>query len=331
MEEQRSQYQTPLTSRYASKEMSFLFSEKHKFFTWRKLWLHLAKAEQELGLVITDEQIQELEEHIEDIDFDVVSSYEKKLKHDVMAHIHAFQDKCSTAGSIIHLGATSAYVQDNADLISLKKGLDLLILGIGRCVQRLSKFAEEYKDLPTLGYTHLQPAQLTTVGKRACLWIQDLLIDESNLTRLRDGLRFRGIKGATGTQASFLVLFKGDHEKVKRLDKRVAELAGFEKTFAVTGQTYPRKIDCDIISALSSLGSTLHKLCTDIRLLASFKEIEEPFEKSQIGSSAMPYKRNPMRSERCCSLARHLMTLVMNPLQTASVQWMERTLDDSAN
>jgi len=248
-----------------------------------------------------------------------------------MAHVHTFALCCPTAAPIIHLGATSCFVGDNTDLIVLRDGIGLLLPKIARCTQRLAVFAEEYRSMPCLAYTHLQPAQLTTVGKRACLWISDLLMDMRNLTRNRDDLRFRGVKGTTGTQASFLQLFEGDSEKVELLDKLVTEASGFKQSYIVTGQTYSRKVDVDILCSLASLGSTIHKICSDIRLLANFKELEEPFEKSQIGSSAMPYKRNPMRSERCCSLARHLMTLVQDPLMTLSVQWMERTLDDSAN
>ncbi|XP_075563615.1 adenylosuccinate lyase isoform X3 [Pelecanus crispus] len=265
--------------------MGFNFSERKKFGTWRRLWLYLAQAEKSLGLPITDEQIQEMEANLDNIDFKMAAEEEKKLRHDVMAHVHTFAHCCPKAAAIIHLGATSCYVGDNTDLIVLRDGFNLLLPKLARVISRLADFAEKYADLPTLGFTHYQPAQLTTVGKRCCLWIQDLCMDLQNLERARDDLRFRGVKGTTGTQASFLQLFEGDHSKI----------------------------------------------CTDIRLLANLKEIEEPFEKDQIGSSAMPYKRNPMRSERCCSLARHLMTLVLDPLQTASVQWFERTLDDSAN
>uniref|UniRef100_A0A3P9BFA8 Adenylosuccinate lyase n=1 Tax=Maylandia zebra TaxID=106582 RepID=A0A3P9BFA8_9CICH len=284
--EEMNRYRSPLVSRYASKEMSYNFSEK-KFTTWRKLWIFLAKAEKALGLPITDAQIAEMESHAEDIDFAMAAEEERKLRHDVMAHVHTFAHCCPTAAPIIHLGATSCYVGDNT---------------LARVIDRLANFAEEYADLPTLGFTHFQPAQLTTVGKRACLWLQDLVMDVRNLERARDDLRSRGVKGTTGTQASFLQLFKGDHDKVEELDKMVTEMEQFE---------------------------TL--ICTDICLLANLKEIEEPFEKEQIGSSAMPYKRNPMRAERCCSLARHLIALMADPLQTASVQWLERTLDDSAN
>lgn len=302
-----------------------------KFSTWRKLWLWLAKAEQSLGLNITDEQLKEMESNLMKIDFDFAAAQEKRVRHDVMAHVHTFAECCPMSAPIIHLGATSAYVGDNTDLIVMRDGFDILLPKLARCIQRLSTFADDNKDLPCLSYTHLQPAQLSTVGKRACLWIQDLLMDLRNLERARNDLRFRGVKGTTGTQASFLALFDGDDEKVETLDKLVTEMAGFKQHYLVCGQTYSRKIDVDSLSVLASLGSTVHKICTDIRLLANFKELEEPFEKEQIGSSAMPYKRNPMRSERCCSLARHLMCLIQDPLMTASTQWMERTLDDSAN
>ncbi|KAI2666491.1 Adenylosuccinate lyase [Labeo rohita] len=324
-------YRSPLVSRYASKEMAYNFSDKNKFSTWRQLWIYLAEAQKELGLPITDAQLSEMKAHWDDIDFGVAAVEEKKLRHDVMAHVHTFAHCCPTAAPIIHLGATSCYVGDNTDLIMLRDGFDILLPKLARVIDRLAKFAEEYAELPTLGFTHYQPAQLTTVGKRACLWLQDLVMDMRNLQRARDDLRFRGVKGTTGTQASFLQLFDGDHEKVEELDRKVTEKAGFKKSYLVTGQTYSRKVDIDTLCVLASLGATVHKICTDIRLLANQKEIEEPFEKEQIGSSAMPYKRNPMRAERCCSLARHLMALVSDPLQTAAVQWLERTLDDSAN
>jgi len=324
-------YQTPLNSRYSSKEMQFNFSDQKKFSTWRKLWLLLAESEKELGLEITDEQLQEMRQNVDKIDFKLAAEEEKKLRHDVMAHVHTFGAACPKAAPIIHLGATSCYVGDNTDLILLRDGLDILLPKVARCISRLAKFAEQYKDLPTLGFTHLQPAQLTTVGKRACLWIQELVMDEMNLRETRNNLRFRGVKGTTGTQASFMQLFEGDHNKVKELDAKVTAKAGFQRSYAVTGQTYSRKVDADVMSRLSSMGATAHKIATDIRLLASRKEVEEPFEKTQIGSSAMAYKRNPMRSERVCSLARHLITLVQSPLNTCAVQWMERTLDDSAN
>ncbi|XP_043251571.1 adenylosuccinate lyase isoform X2 [Colletes gigas] len=324
-------YRSPLATRYASKEMRYNFSDQHKFSTWRKLWVYLAKAEMELGLAITPEQIAEMESHIDDIDFDACAKEEKATRHDVMAHVHVFGNQCPTAAPIIHLGATSCYVGDNTDLMILRNGFDILLPKLANVLSRLATFATKHRDLPTLGFTHLQPAQLTTVGKRACLWIHDLLMDERALRRARDDLKFRGVKGTTGTQASFLQLFNGDGEKVKQLDRLVTKMAGFEKHYSVTGQTYTRKVDLECLNALSSLGSTVHKVCSDIRLLANMKEVEEPFETTQIGSSAMPYKRNPMRSERCCSIARHLMTLANNAMHTLATQWMERTLDDSAN
>ncbi|KAL7415781.1 L-Aspartase-like protein [Mrakia frigida] len=326
-------YQTPLSSRYASKEMSHLFSNSVRFGTWRNLWLNLAIAEKELGLPIPDEAIEQMKANLtlDEDQFKLAAEEEKKRRHDVMAHVHTFGLVAPAAAGIIHLGATSCYVTDNADLIFLRNGLGLLLDKLAVVISRLADFAEEYKSLPTLGFTHFQPAQLTTVGKRATLWLQELLWDLRNLTRSRADLGFRGVKGTTGTQASFLALFDGDHAKVEALDKRVTELLGFPFAYPVTGQTYSRKIDCDVLGPLASLGSTAHKIATDIRLLANLKEIEEPFEKDQIGSSAMAYKRNPMRSERVCSLARHLMVLQQNSLMTNSVQWFERTLDDSAN
>ncbi|XP_052791194.1 adenylosuccinate lyase-like [Mya arenaria] len=324
-------YRTPLVSRYASPEMAYTFSEMKKFSTWRKLWTWLAKSEKTLGLNISDEQIAEMEANLMNIDFKRAAEEEKKRRHDVMAHVHTFGVCCPKAAAIIHLGATSAFVGDNTDLIVMRDAFDIVLPKLARCIQRLAVFAEQYKNLPCLAYTHLQPAQLTTVGKRACIWIQDLLMDLRNIERARNDLKFRGVKGTTGTQASFLALFEGDEEKVEILDRLVTEMADFKQHFLICGQTYTRKVDIDSLSTLASLGASVHKICTDIRLLANFKELEEPFEKEQIGSSAMPYKRNPMRSERCCALARHLMTLVQDPLMTHSVQWMERSLDDSAN
>ncbi|KAF9300211.1 adenylosuccinase ade13 [Mortierella antarctica] len=324
-------YQSPLTSRYASPEMAANFSDNKRFSTWRKLWLNLAIAEKELGLDIPEGAIEEMKEHIHDIDYELAIAEEKKRRHDVMAHVHTFGVAAPKAAGIIHLGATSCYVTDNGDLIILRDGLDILLPKLARVIQRLSAFAEQYKDLPTLGFTHFQPAQLTTVGKRATLWIQELLWDLRNLTRVREDIGFRGVKGTTGTQGSFLALFEGDHQKVEDLDQRVTELSGFKEYYPVTGQTYSRKIDVDILQPMASFGATVHKIATDIRLLANLKEIEEPFEKDQIGSSAMAYKRNPMRCERACSLARHLQILAQDALGTASVQWLERTLDDSAN
>ena len=326
-------YSTPLSSRYASEEMSKIFSLRNRFSTWRKLWLNLAIAEKEVGLsVITDEAIEQMKQHLEITDKEIQDAAveEAKVRHDVMAHVHVFGETCPLAAGIIHLGATSCFVTDNADLIFLRDAYDVLIPKLVNVIDRLSKFALEYKDLPVLGWTHFQPAQLTTVGKRATLWLQELLWDLRNMVRARNDIGLRGVKGTTGTQASFLSLFHGDHDKVEELDKRVVELLGFDIVYQVTGQTYSRKIDIDVLSPLASFGATAHKFATDIRLLANLKEIEEPFEKSQIGSSAMAYKRNPMRCERVCSLARHLGGLFNDAVQTASVQWFERTLDDSA-
>ena len=331
--EQYAKYSSPLCSRYASKEMAEIFSPARRFGTWRMLWLNLAKAEQELGLKqVTDEAIQQMESKLEltDEEFDIAAVEEKKRRHDVMAHVHTFGLAAPAAAGIIHLGATSCYCTDNADLIFLREGCDLLIAKLVNVIDRMSAFAMHHKDIPTLGFTHYQPAQLTTVGKRVCLWLQELLWDLRNISRARNDIGFRGVKGTTGTQASFLALFDGDHEKVKELDRRVTELCGFSINYPITGQTYSRKIDIDVIAPLASFGATAHKIATDIRLLANLKEMEEPFEKDQIGSSAMAYKRNPMRSERVCSLSRHLMTLINDCTMTASVQWFERTLDDSA-
>ncbi|ANB15255.1 adenylosuccinase ADE13 [Sugiyamaella lignohabitans] len=326
-------YSSPLSSRYASKEMAQLFSLRTRFSTWRKLWYTLAVAEKELGIeAITDEAIQQLKDNlvVTDEDIEAASKQEAIVRHDVMSHVHVYGLKAPAAAGIIHLGATSCYVTDNADLIFLRDGLDLLIPKLVNVIDRLSKFALQYKDLPVLGWTHFQPAQLTTVGKRATLWIQELLWDLRNLQRARNDLGLRGVKGTTGTQGSFLSLFHGDHDKVEELDQRVVEMLGFDYAYPCTGQTYSRKIDVDVLATLASLGVSAHKFATDIRLLANLKEIEEPFEKSQIGSSAMAYKRNPMRSERVCSLARHLQSTFQDATSTASVQWFERTLDDSA-
>lgn len=326
-------YATPLSSRYASDEMSAVFSLRNRFSTWRKLWLNLAIAEKELGLtVISDSAIEQMKQHliITDEEIEAASEQEAIVRHDVMAHVHTFGQVCPDAAGVIHLGATSCYVTDNADLIFLRDAYDLVIPKLVNVINRLSEFALQYKDLPVLGWTHFQPAQLTTLGKRATLWIQELLWDLRNFVRARNDIGLRGVKGTTGTQASFLSLFHGDHDKVEALDKRVTELLGFDIVYPVTGQTYSRKIDIDVLAPLSSFAATAHKMATDIRLLANLKEIEEPFEKSQIGSSAMAYKRNPMRCERVCSLARHLGSLFSDAVQTASVQWFERTLDDSA-
>jgi len=311
--------------------MAYLFSDDYKFRTWRRLWLALARAQKQLGIGITDAQLQELEEHLDDIDYDTAARYERELRHDVMAHIHALGEVAPNARPIVHLGATSCYVGDNTDIVVLREALGHLLPKLAGAIKNLSEFAETHRDLPTLGFTHYQPAQLTTVGKRACLWIQDLVMDLENLERMHARLAFRGVKGTTGTQASYLALFDGDHAKVTALDQAVAEAFGFERSYPVTGQTYPRKVDHELLSALGSFGATVHKLATDIRLLANLKEMEEPFGNKQIGSSAMAYKRNPMRSERMCALSRHLITLTMNSAWTAATQWMERTLDDSAN
>ncbi len=324
-------YANPLVHRYASAEMSFLFSNRHKFLTWRRCWIALAQAQSELGLDISAEQVQEMKAHIESLDLERASVYERKFRHDVMAHVHHYGDVCPRAKPIIHLGATSCFVGDNTDCIVLKEAMELLRSRLLSVVDSLAQFSKKYADLPTLGFTHYQPAQLTTVGKRATLWLMDLMMDLRNIDRCIDDLQLRGVKGTTGTQASFLRLFDGDGQKVQQLDRRVAELLGFEETVAVCGQTYSRKVDVNILNMLAGLGATIHKWATDLRLLANLKEMEEPFGVNQIGSSAMAYKRNPMRSERACALSRFLMNQASNALQTHSVQWMERSLDDSAN
>ncbi|MCI9044704.1 MAG: adenylosuccinate lyase [Peptococcaceae bacterium] len=324
-------YTSPLSSRYASKEMQFIFSPDNKFRTWRKLWIVLAETEQELGLPITDEQLAELKAHAEDIDYAAAAAYEKKLRHDVMAHVHTYGDCCPTARGIIHLGATSCYVGDNTDVIIMRDALRLLKTKLLNVISRLADFAEKYRDLPTLGFTHFQPAQPTTVGKRACLWIQDLLLDLAELEHRLAHMPLLGSKGTTGTQASFLELFEGDHAKVKEADRRIAAKLGFAECFAVSGQTYSRKLDSMVLNVLSGIAQSAHKFSNDLRLLQHLKEMEEPFEKNQIGSSAMAYKRNPMRSERMAALARYLMIDALNPAVTAAGQWFERTLDDSAN
>ena len=324
-------YSSPLADRYASPEMSYVFSARHKFTTWRRLWIALAEAQRDLGLSVTSDQIDEMKAQIDELDLAAAARYEKQFRHDVMAHVHHFGDLCPTAKPIIHLGATSCFVGDNTELIQLRDGLEILRPKLASVIDALGRFAARYAALPTLGFTHYQPAQLTTVGKRACLWLSDLLTDLRQLERAQSDLRFRGVKGTTGTQASFLALFDGDHAPVEALDERVSRAMGFERRLIVCGQTYSRKVDFDVLSVLASLGVTAHKMATDIRLLANLKELEEPFGKQQIGSSAMAYKRNPMRSERVCSLARFLMNLPANAAQTAAVQWMERTLDDSAN
>lgn len=327
----RNLYNSPLNSRYASKEMSFIFSEDMKFTTWRKLWVALAECEKELGLNISDEQIAELKSHIHDINYDDAIKREKEVRHDVMSHVYAYGLQCPKAKGIIHLGATSCYVGDNTDIIIMRDALLLVKEKIVTVLHRLEKFALKYKDMPTLGFTHFQPAQLTTVGKRATLWMQDLVMDIENIDHLLSTLKLRGVKGTTGTQASFMELFDGDEEKVKALDTMVAKKMGFDKSFAVTGQTYPRKLDSIVLNTLSEVAQSCYKFSNDLRLLQNMKEMEEPFEKNQIGSSAMAYKRNPMRSERMGSLARLVIVGALNPAITASTQWFERTLDDSAN
>lgn len=324
-------YETPLNSRYASDEMKRLFSNDTRFKLWRKLWIALAEAQKELGLDITDEQIEEMKRYAEDINYEVARQKEKELRHDVMAHIHAFGEQAKKARPIIHLGATSCFVTDNADIIIMYEALKLIRKKLVNCIKVLSDFALKYKDMPTLGFTHFQPAQLTTVGKRAMLWVQDLVMDLEFLEYVMEHTYLRGVKGTTGTQASFMALFDGNEEKVKMLDKLVCKKMGFEKSFPLTSQTYPRKYDFLVLSVLASIAQSSYKFANDIRLLQHLKEIEEPFEKTQVGSSAMAYKRNPMRSERICALARYVMVNIQNPLFTASVQWLERTLDDSAN
>lgn len=324
-------YDNPLIARYASDEMSRLWSPRRKFRTWRELWVVLAECEAKLGLPITPAQIGELKAHVDTVDFEKAEQYERKLRHDVMAHVHAYGDDCPSARGIIHLGATSCYVTDNTDLILIREGLQMTARRLAGVIDSLGRFAQEHRALPTLGYTHLQPAQPTTVGKRACLWIYDLVHDLAELEMRLDQLRARGVKGTTGTQASFLELFAGDHQKVRELDKLVAERIGFSGSYAVTGQTYSRKVDAQVVATLSGIAQSAHKTATDLRLLQSFKEIEEPFEANQIGSSAMAYKRNPMRAERICGLARYVQSLESSAAATLSTQWMERTLDDSAN
>lgn len=324
-------YQNPLNTRYASAEMSRLWSEQVKHSLWRKLWVALAEAQQELGLKISDEQLAELRAHTDDIDFEKAAAYERQVRHDVMAHVHAYRDLCPQAGGIIHLGATSCYVTDNSELIQIREGLRLIRSRLVQVIDRLAAFAEAYRELPCLGYTHLQPAQPSTVGKRAALWCHDLVLDLEEVEHRLATLKFRGAKGTTGTQATFLTLFDGNHAKVRLLDERVARKMGFEATYPVTGQTYSRKVDAHVLSTLSGIGQSLHKAGSDLRLLQGWKELEEPKEDKQIGSSAMAYKRNPMRAERMCALARFAISLADNADQTAAVQWMERTLDDSAN
>lgn len=324
-------YQNPLATRYASKEMQHAFSDEKRFKLWRKLWVALAESEMELGLNITQEQVDELKAYADDIDYELAEKFEKELRHDVMAHVHAYGAYAKKAMPIIHLGATSCFVDCNAEAIMLDEALDIVLKKLVNVLDKLKKFALSYKDLPTLGFTHLQPAQLTTVGKRACLWMQDLEMDYYNLIHLKSQIKLRGVKGTTGTQASFMELFNGDEEKVKELERRVVKKLGYEKVFGVTGQTYPRKMDYNVLSVLSQIAQSAYKFSNDIRILQNMKEIEEPFAKNQIGSSAMAYKRNPMRSERIGGLARFVLSLPINSAITSSTQWFERTLDDSSN
>ena len=324
-------YESPLNTRYASDEMKEIFSPDKKFKTWRRLWIALAKAEKQLGLSITDEQIEELEKFKDDINYDIAKKREKEVRHDVMSHVYAYGVQCPKAKAIIHLGATSCYVGDNTDIIIMTEALKLIRKKLVNVIYRLRIFADEYKNLPTLGFTHFQPAQLTTVGKRACLWIQELLMDLEDVEYQLSKAKLLGSKGTTGTQASFLELFDGDHEKVKKLDEMITKEMGFDAYFPVSGQTYSRKLDSQFLNVLSSIAQSAYKFSNDLRLLQHLKEVEEPFEKSQIGSSAMAYKRNPMRSERISSLARYVIANSINPAITASTQWFERTLDDSAN
>ncbi|MCO6564965.1 MAG: adenylosuccinate lyase [Apibacter sp.] len=324
-------YQNPLESRYCSDEMLYNFSPEKKFTTWRKLWLALAEIQKELGLNISEQQIKELKEHVSDIDFKKADEYEKKFRHDVMAHVYAYGEVAPAARPIIHLGATSAFVGDNTDLIQIRDGFELVKIKLINVIKGLHSFALTYKDHPTLGFTHFQPAQLTTIGKRATLWLQSVLLDLEDLEFRLENLRFRGVKGTTGTAASFKELFEGNFSKVKELDRRLSERFGFKKVFKVSGQTYDRKIDVQTLEVLSNIAQSAHKFTNDLRLLQSLKEIEEPFEENQIGSSAMAYKRNPMRSERISSLAKFVISLACSPAMVASTQWFERTLDDSAN
>ena len=326
----RDLWENPLAARYASAEMTRLWSDNHRYKLWRQTWLALAEAEAELGLPITESQLAEMRAHLEPIDFAKAAEYERRMRHDVFAHLHTFGDACPQARPILHLGATSAFVTDNTDLILIRESLDLSIARLATVIERLAAKALETRHLVCLGRTHLQPAQPTTIGKRICLWIHDLLLDLEELTHRRKLLRARGVKGTTGTQASFLELFDGDHAKVRRLDELVAEKLGFHSSYEVTGQTYTRKVDSQVVAALAGVSESMHKAGNDLRLAAAWGELEEPFETEQVGSSAMPYKRNPMRAERMCGLGRFVMGLATTAGQTAAVQWMERTLDDSA-
>jgi adenylosuccinate lyase len=331
MTQSMNQYDNPLIARYASAEMSELWSPQRKFSTWRRLWVALAEAEAELGLAVTPDQIAELRANVDGIDFAAADRYERRLRHDVMAHVHAYGDICPTARPIIHLGATSCYVTDNTDLLLLRDALILVRNRLVAVLGRLAAFARQHRDLACLAFTHMQPAQPTTIGKRACLWAYDLVLDLAEIEHRLDQLKALGSKGTTGTQASFLELFGGDHAKVRRLEQLICEKIGLAESYPVTGQTYPRKIDSQVLAVLSGIAQSAHKMATDLRLLQHRKEVEEPFEKEQIGSSAMAYKRNPMRSERMCSLARFVISLESSPAMTAATQWLERTLDDSAN
>ena len=324
-------YISPLSERYASREMQYIFSQDKKFRTWRRLWIALAETEKELGLNITDEQIEELKAHQDDINYDVARKRESEVRHDVMSHVYAYGQQCPKAAGIIHLGATSCYVGDNTDIIIMREGLELIRAKLVNVIAKLKDFALKYKDLPTLAFTHFQPAQPTTVGKRATLWMQDFMMDLEDLEYVLSSLKLLGSKGTTGTQASFKELFDGDDERIDRLDGMIAEKMGFKSCYAVSGQTYSRKVDTRVVNILAGVAATAHKMSNDIRLLQHLKEVEEPFEKHQIGSSAMAYKRNPMRSERIASLARYVMVDCLNPAITSALQWFERTLDDSAN
>lgn len=327
----RDKYLSPLSERYASKEMQYVFSPDKKFKTWRRLWIALAETEKELGLPITDEQIEELKSHAEDINYDVAREREKVVRHDVMSHVYAYGQQCPKAKGIIHLGATSCYVGDNTDIIVMSEALEIVRRKLLNVIAELAKFAKEYKDLPTLAFTHFQPAQPTTVGKRATLWMQEFAMDLEDLEYVKGTLKLLGSKGTTGTQASFLELFEGDQERIDRIDPMIANKMGFETCYPVSGQTYSRKVDTRVLNVLAGIAASAHKFSNDIRLLQHLKEVEEPFEKTQIGSSAMAYKRNPMRSERIASLARYVMIDALNPAVTSATQWFERTLDDSAN
>ena len=324
-------YNSPLSERYASREMQYIFSQDKKFRTWRKLWIALAETEKELGLPITDEQIEELKAHADDINYDVARAREKEVRHDVMSHVYAYGVQCPKAKGIIHLGATSCYVGDNTDIILMTEALGLIRKKLVNVLDRLAGFAEKYKDLPTLAFTHFQPAQPATVGKRATLWMQEFCLDLEDLDHVLNGMKLLGSKGTTGTQASFLELFNGDQETIDRIDPMIAEKMGFSECYPVSGQTYSRKVDTRVANVLAGIAASAHKMSNDIRLLQHLKEVEEPFEKSQIGSSAMAYKRNPMRSERIASLSRYVMIDALNPAITSATQWFERTLDDSAN